>query len=94
LIRLLGIDYRCICNDASFLTLLKPFSRNLAVAGAVFVKGTAMTVEYVDGIKIMHLHDCNGAGGGFDDTMAMLRIWQLVTGGHSMRDQSVFNRRL
>lgn len=58
------------------------------------LKGNAMTVEYVDGLKIVHLHDCSGARGEFDDRMTMLRIWQLVTGGHSMRDMSVLNRQL
>ncbi len=55
-----------------------------------------MTVNYVDGIKVMKLHDCHGAGAGGqgDDTMAMLRIWQLLSGGHAMRDASSYCHRL
>lgn len=50
-----------------------------------------MTVEYVDGIKVMRLHDCSGQRESGQD-MAMLRIWQMLTGGHAMRDASVFCR--
>ena len=51
-----------------------------------------MTVEYVDGIKVMRLHDCSGPHGQSED-LAMLRIWQMLTGGHAMRDAGVFSRR-
>lgn len=51
-----------------------------------------MTVEYVDGIKVMRLQDCSGRHGQNED-MAMLRIWQMLTGGHAMRDAAVFCRR-
>jgi hypothetical protein len=51
-----------------------------------------MTVEYIDGIKVMRLHDCSGGGSCAED-LAMLRIWQLLTGGHGMRDATVFCRR-
>lgn len=51
-----------------------------------------MTVEYIDGIKVMRLHDCAGARGQGED-IAMLRIWQMLTGGHGMRDAGVFCRR-
>lgn len=57
-------------------------------------KGKAMTVNYVDGIKVMKLRDCMGAGGQGDDATAMLRIWQLLSGGHAMRDASAFCHRL
>lgn len=50
-----------------------------------------MSVEYVDGIKVMRLYDCSGGRGHAED-QAMLRIWQLLTGGHAMRDAGVFNR--
>lgn len=53
-----------------------------------------MTVEFVDGIKVIRLHDCHGDHGRADDTQAMLRIWQLLTGGHAMRDASAFCRRV
>lgn len=56
------------------------------------VKGFAMTVEYVDGIKVMRLHDCSGPHEHAQD-LAMLRIWQMLAGGHAMRDASVFSRR-
>lgn len=51
-----------------------------------------MTVEYIDGIKVMRLHDCQGAQRAGED-LAMLRIWQMLTGGHAMRDAGVFSRR-
>lgn len=60
--------------------------------GPVAVKGVGMTVEYVDGIKVMRLRDCSGARGQAED-LAMLRIWQMLTGGHGMRDAGVFCRR-
>ncbi len=53
-----------------------------------------MTVEYVDGIKIMKLHDCHGAGGQGDDSLALLRLWHLLSGGHAARDAAVFCRRM
>lgn len=56
------------------------------------VKGIVMTVEYIDGVKVMRLHDCNGQRDHAED-QAMLRIWQMLTGGHAMRDAGVFCRR-
>ena len=53
-----------------------------------------MTVEYVDGIKIMKLRDCHGAGGQGNDAAALLRLWQLLSGGHSARDATVFCHRM
>jgi hypothetical protein len=50
-----------------------------------------MTVEYIDGIKVMRLHDLTGTGGRAKD-MAMLHIWQMLTGGHAMRDAGLFCR--
>ena len=55
------------------------------------VKGIVMTVEYVDGIKVMRLHDGSGQCDKAQD-LAMMRIWQMLTGGHAMRDASVFCR--
>lgn len=51
-----------------------------------------MTVEYVDGIRVIRIHDAGGAA-RHDDGLAMLRIWQLLTGGHAMRDVSAVCRR-
>ena len=51
-----------------------------------------MTVEYIDGIKVMRLHDAAGQAGHAED-QAMLRIWQILTGGHAMRDASVYCHR-
>lgn len=50
-----------------------------------------MTVEYIDGLKVMRLHDQSGSCGPARD-LAMLRIWQMLTGGHAMRDAGVFCR--
>lgn len=88
-------NYRCTCNKVKLGNLSSISRLHSDPVGAVDrEKGGVMTVEYVDGLKIMRLHDCSGAGGHTDDGMAVLRIWQLVTGGHAMRDASVFNRRL
>ncbi|NEY89666.1 hypothetical protein [Tabrizicola oligotrophica] len=51
-----------------------------------------MSVEYVDGIRVLRLQDGSGQHGQTDD-LAMLRIWQMLTGGHAMRDAGLFNRR-
>jgi hypothetical protein len=53
-----------------------------------------MTVEYVDGVKVMKLHDCGGSSAQADDALAVVKIWQLLTGGHAMRDGSVFCHKL
>lgn len=55
-------------------------------------KGKVMTVEYIDGIKVMRLHDGADQRDHAED-QAMLRIWQMLTGGHAMRDAGVFCRR-
>jgi hypothetical protein len=57
-------------------------------------KGKAMTVNYENGVKVMKLHDCQGMGGQGDDAMVLMRIWQLLSGGHTMRDASAYCHRL
>lgn len=51
-----------------------------------------MTVEFVDGIKVIKLHDCQPQDVAAQD-LAMLRIWQLLTGGHEMRDTTGYCHR-
>lgn len=54
-----------------------------------------MKVDYVDGIKVMKLSDSNRPAIQADDALTMLRLWQLLTGGNSLRDtQTIFNRSL
>ncbi len=53
-----------------------------------------MTVNYENGVKVMKLHDCQGMGGQGDDAMVLMRIWQLLSGGHTMRDASAYCHRL
>jgi hypothetical protein len=55
------------------------------------VTGNAKTVEYIDGIKVMRLHDSAAHRENAQD-LAMLRIWQMLTGGQAMRDASAVNR--
>lgn len=51
-----------------------------------------MTISYDGNVKVMKLADCSGASGPDQDAQAMLRIWQLLSGGHAMRDAGLFNR--
>lgn len=51
-----------------------------------------MKIEYVDGVKVLKLQDGRAADNRHEEDRAMLRVWQLLTGGHSMRDASVFSR--
>jgi hypothetical protein len=53
-----------------------------------------MTISFEGNVKVLKLADCSGAIGQDQDARAMLRIWQLLSGGHAMRDGGLFNRSL
>lgn len=52
-----------------------------------------MTVEMIDGIRILKLNDRTQRGAVADDTLTMVHIWRLLSGGHALRDTSVGCRR-
>lgn len=51
-----------------------------------------MTVEIVDGLRIIKLHDKPHNGAPDADTLTMMHLWRLLSGGHGLRDHSVFGR--
>jgi hypothetical protein len=54
-----------------------------------------MSVELQDGERLLKLKDSSldGAGGNVDEGMTMVRLWQLISGGQSLRDGTVVERR-
>ena len=55
-----------------------------------------MSVEMQDGIRVIKLHDSelDGAAQRANDMLTMAYLWQLLSGGHTLRDQSVFSRNI
>lgn len=56
-----------------------------------------MTVEVVDGIKVMKLRDDALAPRPAASDMlalALAQLWQLLSGGHALRDGAVFARQV
>ena len=56
-----------------------------------------MSEEMVDGIKVLKLKDNildGDIGAHTDDTLTMLRLWQLLSGGEALKDSAVFERRV
>lgn len=51
-----------------------------------------MTVEIIDGIRVMKLRDVAVPGQVGAQDMAMLHIWRLLSGGHDMRDMTACDR--
>ena len=52
-----------------------------------------MSVEMVDGIRVIKLKDSDeGAREKADDMRTMAHLWQLLSGGHALRDGTVFER--
>jgi len=52
-----------------------------------------MTVETIDGVRVLKLKDRTGAhSAAADDMMTMVHIWRLLSGGHALRDNSVVQR--
>jgi hypothetical protein len=52
-----------------------------------------MKVETIDGIRVITLYDSAPQHGVDQDTVTMLHIWRLLSGGHEMRDNSACARR-
>lgn len=48
-----------------------------------------MTVEVIDGIRVLKLSDRAQRAAIADDTLTMVHIWRLLSGGHELRDTSV-----
>ncbi len=54
-----------------------------------------MTIEMQDGLRVLKLKDHSGvAGSAVDDSLTMLHLWRLLSGGHELRDMTVCERRL
>jgi hypothetical protein len=54
-----------------------------------------MSVELQDGERLLKLKDSSldAAHGNADEGMTMVRLWQLISGGQSLRDGTVVERR-
>ena len=52
-----------------------------------------MTVEIIDGIRVLKLNDRAQRGAAADDSLTMVHIWRLLSGGHALRDTSIGPRR-
>lgn len=52
-----------------------------------------MTVEMIDGIRVLKLNDRASRGAAANDTLTMVHIWRLLSGGHALRDTSIAPRR-
>lgn len=53
-----------------------------------------MTVEVIDGIRVLKLQDDAGCTQRQDDARLMLHIWRLLSGGQELRDTTVGDRNL
>ncbi len=56
-----------------------------------------MTVEVVDGVKVIKLRDSaldRPAPQEAQDMLTMAYLWQLLSGGHGLKDGSIFERRV
>lgn len=52
-----------------------------------------MTVEIIDGVRVLKLNDRAQRGAMADDTLTMVHIWRLLSGDHALRDMSIGARR-
>ena len=52
-----------------------------------------MTVEIIDGIRVLKFADHAHRGGVEDDTLTMVHIWRLLTEGHDLHDTTMGPRR-
>lgn len=52
-----------------------------------------MTVEMIDGIRVLKLTDRARQGAADSDTMTMVHLWRLLSGGHGLRDTTISPRR-
>jgi len=52
-----------------------------------------MTVETIDGVRVLKLKDRTGPHAAVaDDMMTMVHLWRLLSGGHALRDTAVVAR--
>lgn len=57
-------------------------------------KGYNMTVEIIEGMRVLKLRDVSGdQKDALAGDMAMFHIWRLLTGGDTLRDMTVAERR-
>ncbi len=52
-----------------------------------------MSVEIIDGVRVLKLNDRAHRGAAADDTMTMVHIWRLLTGAQTLRDTTIGPRR-
>lgn len=54
-----------------------------------------MTIEIIDGIRVLKLKDAfTSAADRTADMRTLAHIWMLLGGDHSTRDASIFSRRI
>jgi len=51
-----------------------------------------MTVETIDGIRVLKLRDHAPTAAAADDMLTLVHIWRLLSGGHALRDTTVASR--
>lgn len=52
-----------------------------------------MTVEMIDGVRVLKLRDHGGTRAAADDMITVAHIWRLLSGGHALRDGTPTPRR-
>jgi hypothetical protein len=62
--------------------------------GGAIVTGCQMSVEIIDGIRILKLHDDTGYTQRQDDARLMVYIWRQLSGCQSLRDATVGDRQM
>ena len=53
-----------------------------------------MTIETIDGIRVIKLTDKSGHDERAQEMLTMARLWSLISGGHELRDTTVTERRV
>ena len=52
-----------------------------------------MTVETIDGVRVLKLSDhAPELASAADDTLTLVHIWRLLSGDHTLRDTAVGSR--
>ncbi|SEM91175.1 hypothetical protein SAMN05216227_100492 [Pseudorhodobacter antarcticus] len=52
-----------------------------------------MTVEMIDGVRVMRLNDHATRTAADDDMMTMVHLWRLLSGDNALRDATIAPRR-
>jgi hypothetical protein len=57
-------------------------------------QGCVMKVEMVDGVKVIKLQDSTmpGESSKAEEMLTVAYLWQLLSGGHALKDGTVFER--